>query len=141
MKKMIHPIAITALLFTACAEAQEPSTNSTAPVQAERVSMDVDAKTFNSMIGKDNALLLDVRTPAEFKSGHIAGATNMDWTAADYETQFSTLDPSRTVMVYCAAGGRSDQAKQYLEERGFHVIQLLEGMGGWREAGLPVAQD
>ena len=141
MKKMIHPIAIAALLFTACAEAQEPSTNSAAPVQEERVSMDVDAKTFSSMIGKDNALLLDVRTPAEFKSGHIAGATNMDWMAADHETQFATLDPSRTVMVYCAAGGRSDQAKQYLEGKGFQVIQLVEGMGGCQEPGLPVVQD
>jgi rhodanese-related sulfurtransferase len=144
MQHTIHTFAFLALLSTGCAEAQQPTGTEQMPTEAtkvERVSVDVDAKAFEAMIGKNGALLLDVRTPAEFKSGHIAGATNMDWSAHDYETQFATLDPATPVMVYCAAGGRSEQAKQYLVDRGFQVTQLLEGMGGWRQAGLPVSQD
>jgi rhodanese-related sulfurtransferase len=141
MQHAIHILGLLALLSTGCAEAQQPAGNeqaATEQVQVARPSADVDAKTFNSMIGKDGALLLDVRTPAEYKSGHIAGAMNMDWTAHDYEARFATLDPATPVMIYCAAGGRSEQATQYLNGKGFQVIQLLDGMGGWRDAGLPV---
>ncbi|MCB0771067.1 MAG: rhodanese-like domain-containing protein [Flavobacteriales bacterium] len=144
MRHTIHTLGLLTFLSIGCADAQQPAGTEQVPSEVTRtepVSMDVDAKTFNAMIGKNGALLLDVRTPAEFNSGHIAGATNMDWSAHDYETRFATLDPATPVMVYCAAGGRSEQAKQYLVDRGFQVTQLLEGMGGWREAGLPVTQE
>lgn len=105
------------------------------------VRTDLEALEFQAQIGQDNAVLLDVRTPAEYASGHLAGSVNMDWSAADYEAKFAGLDTARTVLVYCAMGGRSDQAKEYLVGKGYHVIQLVDGISGWKKAGLPVVKE
>ncbi|MBK9763250.1 MAG: rhodanese-like domain-containing protein [Flavobacteriales bacterium] len=40
---------------------------------------DLDAASFQERMRAGDAQLIDVRTPAEFKSGHLAGAANLDW--------------------------------------------------------------
>ncbi len=102
---------------------------------------DLEAAEFKARMAAGNGKLVDVRTPAEFKSGHIEGAVNIDWSASDYETSFAKLDPKEPVLVYCAMGGRSDQAKEYLVGKGFTVIQLVDGISGWKKAGLPVVKN
>ena len=52
-------------------------------------------------------VVLDVRTPKEFKEGHIPGATNIDFTTPDFEKRIGKLDKSKTYLVHCASGGRS----------------------------------
>jgi len=125
------------LLGTGCSVAQTD-----APITAAQThsSADLEAPAFKAMLEQHAGLLVDVRTPAEFASGHIDGAINLDWTANDYETKFSALDPKQPVLVYCAMGGRSDQAKEFLVERGYTVIQLMDGINGWKKAGLPVVE-
>ncbi len=135
MKTLITFLCAICLLGTAaCSTAQ--STGSGLPIS----KTDLPALEFRSRIEKGGAMLVDVRTPAEYASGHIAGAVNLDWSAADYEKQMATLDPKMPVLVYCAMGGRSEQAKEYLEGKGLVVIQLVDGIGGWKKAGLPVVK-
>ncbi len=122
-------IAFNFMLVAGCARAQD----------AQR-SADMDAPAFKTEIGKGTALLLDVRTPAEYASGHIAGSTNIDWTAGDYEARFAKLDPKTPVLVYCHSGGRSEQAQEYLVEKGFTVTNLTGGFAAWKKAGYPVAK-
>jgi len=50
-------------------------------------------------------VVLDVRTPEEYKGGHIAGAKNIDFNGDDFEKQIAALDKSKTYVVHCAAGG------------------------------------
>ncbi len=121
-----------------CIQAQTSSKEQNAP---KVESTDLHAMEFQAQIGQAGAVLLDVRTPAEYASGHLAGAVNMDWSAADYEAKFGTLDPKQPVLVYCAMGGRSDQAKEYLVGKGYRVIQLIDGISGWKKAGLPVEKE
>jgi len=136
MRNAILPISLALVMITAgCSNAQ-----SGVP-QESAIATDIEGPAFDARIAKGDARLIDVRTPAEFASGHIKGAENIDWTAADYEKNFATLDPKKPVLVYCAMGGRSDQAKEYLVERGFTVIQLLDGIAGWKKAGFPVVKD
>ncbi|MDQ3099912.1 MAG: rhodanese-like domain-containing protein, partial [Bacteroidota bacterium] len=93
---------------------------------------------FQRALEKGDAILIDVRTPQEFASGHIPGSINIDWSGADYESSFARLDPERPVLLYCAMGGRSDQARSYLAEKGFEAYDLDEGIISWKAAGLPV---
>ena len=86
----------------------------------------------------DDILLIDVRTPREYAAGHIPGSVNIDWTAPDHEAKFTGLDPDRPLLLYCAVGGRSDQARVFLEEKGFRAQHLDGGIDAWKEAGFEV---
>jgi rhodanese-related sulfurtransferase len=93
---------------------------------------------FEEMIS-DTTVLLDVRTPEEFAEGFIAGAVNLDYKADQFEHKLDSLDKSRTYLVYCAAGGRSDKAAQIMKAKGFTSIVTLDGgMNAWTADGRPV---
>lgn len=65
------------------------------------------------------AVLLDVRTPAEFASGHLEGAINIDVQSPDFNQKVAQLDPSATYLVYCRSGNRSGQAIDRMQGMGF----------------------
>ena len=78
--------------------------------------------------------LLDVRTPEEFKSGHINNAINMDWYEDDFAKKAAKYDKSKPVFVYCKAGVRGKKAATKLAELGFAKIYNLEGgIDEWNE--------
>jgi rhodanese-related sulfurtransferase len=79
---------------------------------------------------KRGALLLDVRTPSEFASGHIDGAENIP--LQELGGRLSEI-PSKDsdVIVYCRSGHRSSQAKAMLEKAGFSKVHDLGGMNNW----------
>jgi len=97
---------------------------------------------FEKLRADKNAVVLDVRTPSEFAAGHIAGATNLDWHAADFEAKVTQLDKSKTYLVHCASGRRSALACDKLSSRlGFtHCYNLEGGFKAWEKAGKPVAK-
>ena len=67
-----------------------------------------------------DAVLLDVRTPEEYRSGHIPKAVNLPL------DRLSTgkLPAKKPVFVYCLSGGRSSQACAWLKRQGFEAINL-----------------
>lgn len=78
--------------------------------------------------------LLDVRTPEEFKSGHIDNAINIDWYEDDFAKKAAKYDKSKPVFVYCKAGVRGKKAATKLAELGFTKIYNLEGgIDNWNE--------
>lgn len=86
------------------------------------------AKSFaEKLAATANPQLLDVRTPEEFQSGHIDGATNANWNAADFIAAAQKLDRKQPVFVYCLSGGRSARAAKKLSEMGFTTVYDLEG--------------
>ena len=86
----------------------------------------------------EKAVILDVRTPEEYRDGHLHNAVNMDWDGNDFTKQIQTLDKNAPVFVYCYAGGRSSSAAKELRKQGFkNVYDLKGGFEAWREAGLP----
>jgi thioredoxin 1 len=116
------------LIFNSCINGvtQDASTNLTA--------IDFAAKIKNLQ----NAQLVDVRTPEEFKKGHLENAKNIDWNGNDFEKQISLLDKSKPAFVYCLSGGRSAEAAAKMREDGFKLVyELNGGMMKWRSAGMP----
>lgn len=90
-----------------------------------------------SLTGGAPPMLLDVRTPQEFRAGHIAGATNVPVTRLASALTDLPLDPSRPVVAVCATAHRSIPAVRLLRRRGLTASQLAGGMLAWRRAGLP----
>ena len=79
-----------------------------------------------------NYQLVDVRTPEEYASGHISDAQNINFYES-FADHINGLDKAKTVMVYCARGGRSGKAAKILKEKGFTVIDLDGGYTAWEE--------
>ena len=76
---------------------------------------------------KEGAQLVDVRSPAEFASGHVPGSVNIPLNEIDQGT--ARLDRQRWVIVYCASGTRSAVARRQLLGRGFERVL---NAGTWR---------
>lgn len=104
---------------------------------AKHVKADEAAK----IIADGKVAVIDVRTPDEFKDGHIKGAKNIDIMSKDFEAELAKLDKTQPTLVHCQAGGRSTRALQVFEKLGFtNLIHLDEGFGGWEAAGKPVVK-
>lgn len=80
------------------------------------------------------AVLIDVRTPDEFRLGHIPHAINMDVLDDCFTPSMMTLDKSNTYYVYCRSGGRSSHACLRMAEQGLTVFNLSGGINHWAGA-------
>jgi phage shock protein E len=85
----------------------------------------------------DSRIVIDVRTPAEFAAGHIAGAQNIDVEASDFKDRIAALDPKAPYLVYCRSGRRSAIAAQQMVDAGFGDIVDAGGMDALIAAGAP----
>ena len=84
-------------------------------------------------------IILDVRTPQEFREGHLAGARNMDFFGGAFEMQTADLPKDAPVLIYCRSGKRSAAAAESLGEAGVtRILHMHEGIAGWKGAGLPL---
>lgn len=95
-------------------------------------------KEFKAKLDAGNVTLLDVRSAAEFKTGHLASALNININGKDFLEQASKLDKSKPVLVYCLAGARSHKAALALKEKGYTVVELNGGIEAWQEANQPI---
>ncbi len=97
--------------------------------------IDVDAKTAVELIANTPGLVvLDIRTPSEFAAGHIEGAVNVDFKAADFGAKLDSLDKSGVYLVHCRSGGRSTGSLPQFEERSFGTIyHLSKGYASWEK--------
>ena len=121
-------IAFAALAFIACSPAA-PS--------AEQTELSPDA-LLDQLGSQAPPLVLDVRSPEEFASGHVPGARNLP--VGELASRAGALDAPRdaTVVVYCERGPRARHAQAALSAAGFSTVLHLEGdMSAWREKGLP----
>ena len=85
--------------------------------------------------------VLDVRTPAEFAAGHLAGAVNVDVNAADFRTIVGGLAKDVPYAVYCRSGNRSATALAIMKGLGFtNTFHLGGGIQAWTAAGGAVTQ-
>lgn len=83
------------------------------------------------------SVLVDVRTPEEYESGHAPDAINIPLDTLS--SRAKELQPFTQIYLICRAGGRSDAAARVLHAGGLtHVIDVNDGMMAWHGAGLPI---
>ena len=91
--------------------------------------------------GNPKFVVLDVRTPEEFKTGHIEGAINIDINSNAFKDEIGKLDREKTYLVYCRTGRRSKEAVQIMRGLGFRNLLRFEGdIVKWRAEKLPLAK-
>ena len=90
-----------------------------------------------SLLASGNVLLIDVRTPAEYRAGHIAGAINRPLN--DLGRHVAEISPEREVVLYCSSGFRSAMGVMALQLEGRHQVKgFAPSIEGWKAAGEPV---
>jgi rhodanese-related sulfurtransferase len=94
------------------------------------------------LIAQGNALVVDVRDGAEVtKSGKVVGAVNVPRGLLEFKacpsspTHDKSFDKSKTVIVYCASGGRSALAGKLLKDLGYGSVHNLGAFKDWAEHG------
>lgn len=89
----------------------------------ESISM-VEAKKLK------NAAIIDVRTKAEFDTGSMPGAKNIEMNGIVLNTEMF-LDKDKTYYILCQSGGRSSMVCDNLSKRGYEVINIAGGMNAY----------
>lgn len=80
--------------------------------------------------------VLDVREPAEFREGHVPGATNIPM--GQLTARLGEIDRNRPVHVVCASGNRSSAMADLLTANGFDAINVAGGTSAWIRSGRPI---
>ena len=84
-------------------------------------------------------IILDVRTPYEYNSGHIAGAHLLNYKSAEFPEGLKRLDKTATYLVYCRTGNRSAGALRLMASMGFEkIFHLNAGIMDWSSRKLPL---
>jgi len=83
--------------------------------------------------------LIDVRKPAEFASGHLKGAENINYYDADFATRIEAMPKQGVVYyLYCRSGNRSGKTLAMMKEAGFQLVYDMKGgMIRWTAENLP----
>jgi rhodanese-related sulfurtransferase len=79
---------------------------------------------------KITGILIDVRTPGEYRAGHLKNAVNIDWFETGFAEKIKALEvgEEEPVYLYCQKGGRSAKAAQVLDSLGYtDVVNLVGG--------------
>ena len=121
--KKLTAIILAALLLTGCgAAAQAGGSN------YEQITME---QAQDLMGSQEGYVILDVRTPEEYASGHIPGAVNIpnEVIGTDPISELPQMD--QLILVYCRSGNRSKQASQKLADLGYTNVKEFGGIRDW----------
>ncbi|MBI3581566.1 MAG: rhodanese-like domain-containing protein [Nitrospinae bacterium] len=69
---------------------------------------------------KEGAVIVDVRTPEEFRNGNVRGSVNIP--LLDLHANSDKLDPDKTILLCCRSGSRSGMAAGILKGKGFKNV-------------------
>jgi rhodanese-related sulfurtransferase/predicted transcriptional regulator len=99
----------------------------------------VDRKALLARARKGLVTVLDVRPTEEYRSGHIAGAISIP--LHELTDRLTELPHDQDIVAYCRGPYciLAAQAVELLQEHGFRVVRLEDGVADWRAQGLPIA--
>lgn len=77
-------------------------------------------------MNKAQAVLVDVRSPSEYATGHVQGAVNLPLDRLASEALAVLPDKAAPLVLYCVSGARSEMAAQWLRQMGY--TQVTNGL-------------
>jgi rhodanese-related sulfurtransferase len=115
VKKLVRTILV--LVFVSAAPAAFSQT----------IHILVAAKKVDKVIAKKNLQVLDVRTPEEIQTGHLANAIACDFKGPEFESRLASLPREKAYLVYCRSGGRSARTVEMMKKLGFREVYEMKG--------------
>jgi len=128
MKNLLYTLSVVLMAFAFLGCSAQTQTALTANEFEKKIS------------GSDSLQLLDVRTAAEYNTGHIKNSLQADWNdKKEFARRIEFIDKNKPVYIYCLAGGRSSAAAKEMRAMGYeNVIELTGGINAWKAANLPL---
>ena len=141
MKRLLLVLLVAAVILSVgCPKAPIPEQET--PTQ---IIKDITTEQAFALIqenqGNPDFIIIDVRTPAEFDSGHIENAINIDKNSETFQDELNNLGKDKTYLVYCGVGGRSKDALNIMQELSFmEAYNMQGGINRWQEEKLPTVK-
>jgi len=115
----------------------EPTQSSANSIGATRAITSLETPQFSSLMREESPILIDVRTPEEFATGHLKDAVNIDFYSPNFRSEIANLDPTKQYALYCRSGNRTSQTLSMMRTMGFsNVSDLKGGIVAWQQHGL-----
>ncbi|SDH93700.1 Rhodanese-related sulfurtransferase [Variovorax sp. OV700] len=91
------------------------------------------------LINRERAVLVDVREPEEFATGHMIGAKNVPLNLLEEKLTGTVKNKNVPLLLVCATGARAQRAVAMAKKLGYEQAQAVAGgLKAWKEANLPV---
>ena len=91
------------------------------------------------LINRERAVLVDVREPEEFATGHMIGAKNVPLNQLDEKLASTVKNKTVPLLLVCATGARAQRAVAMAKKLGYEQAQAVAGgLKAWKDANLPV---
>jgi rhodanese-related sulfurtransferase len=102
----------------------------------------IDVTSARALVAANpDVLLVDVRTPGEYETAHIAGSINLPLDQVDTHLQRIVSDAGGRLVLICQSGNRAGQCQAKLTAAGLDDTTVLAGgMNAWAAAGAPVVR-
>jgi len=98
----------------------------------------INSQKVQELLQSDQAVLIDAREKDEYEVSHIPGAVSVGYNEFDLK-KMPDVDKSKTLIVSCSLGKRSEDIGLKLKEAGYnHVVNHYGGIFDWTNKGLPV---
>lgn len=124
MRRVFAAVLAAGLMVAGCSAADESATLT--PTQ-----------TVEFLADNPDAIVIDVRTPAEMAEGHLVDAIMLDALDPSFAANAEMLDPNATYVLYCRSGNRSAAAIEVLTELGFTNLYDAGAYNALVGAGIP----
>jgi rhodanese-related sulfurtransferase len=133
MRRVLIYAALAAMLaLSGCAPtAESPAATTAAEAATAPAWKSITPGDARALIGRDDVVLLDVRTQEEFGEAHIGGAVLLPYDAIAADSGGLPADKAATVIVYCRSGRRSAIAAETLANLGYTSVYDLGGIQSW----------
>lgn len=132
MKQFLQPfilLVLSTFIFSLTAE-------------AEGVFKKLSVEKCDSLIKANdqnpNFVILDVRTPASWNSGHLVGSIYRNYYDSNFDDQLNQLPKHKIFLIHCQSGGRSGNTFNKMKNMGFsEVYDMIGGMNAWKGNSYP----
>lgn len=109
--------------------------------ELQRGGLAVSPQGLTALMNSGNALVLDVRDPAEFKQGHITGSQNLPYSRIGERLEELKKDLERPIVVVCKMGQVAGSAAGQLKAAGLTKVYKLDGgISNWKAQSLPLVK-
>jgi rhodanese-related sulfurtransferase len=135
----IISVILIALFCTSCATGTGGSSGRT--IEIVRLTPK-DAYAFiQTNRNNPEFVLIDIRTPNEYRDGYIETAINMSLHSPSFEADINKLDKGKTYLIYCRTGSRVAVAVKMMGKAGFKKVYVIAGdIVKWKSEGLPLVK-
>jgi rhodanese-related sulfurtransferase len=126
-------IILFGFILPSCQAKQEQNITALSPKEASNL--------IEKHKGDFDFVILDIRTPGEYQSGHLQNAVMIDFYSKSFADKIGHLDKEKSYLVYCRSGNRSARSMDLFRKLQFQkVYHLSTGIKGWNSEGLPLVK-